>query len=166
MAILARIEHLLSKLKGQKPFDLSKYLSTSCIAYLDTTDRGEAIDALVATLHKAGKAHQPLLFNAAVRAREKKSSTALGDGIAIPHVKSKAYTEFFLAVGIVKNNYLHWDSAHQDPIHFVFLIGGPDDRPEEYLQLLSHLTTAVKGQEERDKLLLCTSPEEVFSILR
>ncbi len=165
LAILERIELLLSKIKKRKNFNLSDYLKPNCVVFLDATTRNDAVKTLTDSLYESSQIHERSLFTQALLARETLGSTAIGEGIAVPHTKSKLYNHFFLAIGITKGDGLVWDDKHPDPIHFVFLIGGPDNKPEEYLELLSHLTTAVKGKDERAALLSCTSCQEVIDRL-
>ena len=165
LAILARIEHFLNKLKKHKTFNLKDYLKSSCVVFLDAKNRNEAITSLVDSLYSASQIHERNLFTQAILARELQSSTAIGDGIAVPHTKSGLYNHFFLAVGIVQHDELKWDENHPEPIHFVFLIGGPDHKSEEYLAILSHLTAAVKGKIERTALLSCNDPHQIIDLL-
>lgn len=165
MAILGRIEHLLNKIKKRRAFELSNYLKPNCVVFLDEHSRNDAVKTLTDSLYESSQIHERALFTQALLARETQGSTAIGDGIAVPHTKNKLYNHFFLAIGIVKGNGLIWDEEHPDPIHFIFLIGGPDNKPEEYLELLSHLTTSVKGKDERAALLACATPQEVFDRL-
>lgn len=166
MATQGRIKKgLMERLKGHsKDFQLSKYLSVESVAFIDVKSSDEAIQSLVDRLYRNDIIHERALFAQSLQAREAQGSTAIGDGIAIPHARIAAYEDFFVAVGIVRHNDLKWDDQHFG-IHFIFLIGGPDNRPNEYLQILSHLTTAVKDEEKRAKLLSCQTPKDVHRYL-
>lgn len=153
---------MLERLKRKKTFKLSDYLSPECIVFLNSTDRHSAVDELVDRLYRNEKIHEKALFTQAVEQREGQGSTALGTGIAVPHAKSNAFEQFFVAVGILKGDTLWWDEKHPDPIHYVFLIGGPDNDPKTYLAILSHLTARVKNQEQRQVLLECDTPEQIL----
>ncbi len=155
---------LIERLKGHKDFQISDYLKPECIAFLEPKSVDDAIENLVDRLYRNGVIHERALFNQSLLAREAQSSTAIGDGIAIPHARISAYDKFFIAIGIVRTNDFSWDAEHGN-IHFVFLIGGPDNRPDEYLEILSHLTTAVKDDEKRSKLLSCQCPRDVIKHL-
>jgi PTS system nitrogen regulatory IIA component len=45
------------------------------------------------------------------------------------------------------------------------MIGGPDDKQTEYLQLLSRLTLVIKDEEKRKKILQSKSGEEMIALL-
>lgn len=156
---------IMERLKSHgKDFQISKYLSVDSIAFIEPKSSDEAIQSLVDRLYRNGIIHERALFTQSLLAREDQGSTAIGDGIAIPHARIAAYDEFFVAVGLIRSDNLKWDDKHAS-IHFVFLIGGPNNCPEGYLQILSHLTTAVKNKEERAKLLSCQTPKDVLRCL-
>ncbi len=156
---------IMDRLKSHsKDFQISKHLSIDSIAFIEPKSSDEAIKSLVDRLYRNGVIQEPALFTQSLLAREGQGSTAIGDGIAIPHARIAAYDEFFIAVGLVRSDSLKWDDEHE-AIHFVFLIGGPDNCPDDYLQIISHLTRAVKDKEERAKLLSCQTPKDVLRYL-
>lgn len=156
---------LIDRLINRKDFQITDYLSADGVAFLESTSSEDAINSLVDRLYRTEKIHERALFTKALLLREDQSSTAIGDGIAIPHARSDSFDHFFLAIGLVRSENLVWDASHSDPVRIIFLIGGPDNRPDEYLQILSHLTTAVKSTEERAALLACQTPQQVLSYL-
>lgn len=141
-----------------------KYLIPNAIVFLDTTDRDEVLHTLVDKLGKAKKIKDTNAFFEAILAREKIISTGIGMGVAIPHAKLSGYKNFFIAIGIQKTAGIPWNSLDGAPVRLVFLIGGPDNQQNEYLQILSSLTNAIKQEELRQKLLLTQTPEEVISL--
>jgi PTS system nitrogen regulatory IIA component len=44
------------------------------------------------------------------------------------------------------------------------MIGGPDDKQTEYLQILSALTIAIKDEERRKKMLTLNSPNSMIEL--
>ncbi|MEX2304713.1 MAG: PTS sugar transporter subunit IIA [Waddliaceae bacterium] len=46
------------------------------------------------------------------------------------------------------------------------MIGGPDDKQMEYLQILSSLTRAIKDEKRRKKLLTAKSAEDIIAIFK
>ena len=61
----------------------------------------------------------------------------------------------FLKTGV------EWNSLDGPAVRFIFLIGGPDDKQTEYLQILSNLTLAIKDETMRKKMLTAHSPENI-----
>ena len=105
------------------------------------------------------------LFYQAILERERIVSTGIGMGVAIPHAKLSGYPHFFIAIGIHYKG-IAWDSIDGLPVRLIFLIGGPDDKQTEYLQLLSHLTLAIKDEEVRKKMLQLSRPEDIIALFK
>ena len=142
---------------------ISDYLDPELVAFLDVGSRDEAIRHLVEKVYQAGKLQDKYSFYEAIIDREKIVSTGIGMGAAIPHAKLSSYDNFFIAIGILKKG-LDWNSLDGSPVRVIFLIGGPDDKQTEYLQILSKLTQMIKDDQIRKKLLTLSSPEELIEI--
>lgn len=140
------------------------YLDSRLISFLDEETRDGAIDALIALLDEEGRLLDRNVFRDAIFYREGLVSTGIGMGIAIPHAKLKSIQQFFIAIGIQQNKGIEWNALDKAPVRIIFMIGGPDDKQTEYLQILSMLTSAIKDVELRKKLLKATSTQEVFEI--
>lgn len=142
---------------------ISKYLNPDLIIFMDCTSRDEALQKLIDILEKKGKLKEKESFYQAITDREKIISTGIGMGVAIPHAKLPEYDDFFIAIGIIKTG-LQWDSLDGAPVRLIFLIGGPDDKQTEYLQILSCLTVALKDEERRKKMLTLNSEEAIIKL--
>ncbi len=143
---------------------ISDYLKSELICFLEEETRDEAIDALISLLEKQGRLPDSQVFRDAIFHREELVSTGIGMGIAIPHAKLKNISRFFIAVGIQKQKGIEWNSLDKAPVRIVFMIGGPDDKQTEYLQILSMLTSAIKDVDLRKKILKSSSAQEVFEL--
>lgn len=168
MAILGRTStfrlDLFRPLRKKEGTRISRTLDPALVAFLDADTRDEAIDALVELLAKAGKLPDKILFRNAIFQREKLVSTGIGMGIAVPHAKLKNFPEFFIAIGIQKKKGLDWNSLDMAPVRIIFMIGGPEDKQSEYLQILSQLTSAIRNVDLRKSLLKSQSPEQVIRL--
>jgi PTS system nitrogen regulatory IIA component len=142
----------------------SDYLDTRLISFLAAETRDEAIDAIIDLLDEGGKLPDKETFRKAIFQREAIVSTGIGMGVAVPHAKMPGLKEFFIAVGVQQKKGIEWNALDKAPVRIVFMIGGPDDRQSEYLQILSMLTSAIRDVELRKKLLKATSPNEVFEL--
>lgn len=144
---------------------ISRYLNSHLVAFLDSGTRDEALSALVDLAGAAGKIAYREEFLQALVGRENLVSTGIGMGVAIPHSKLAECNEFFIAIGIVKKG-VDWNSLDGAPVKIVFLIGGPDDKQTEYLQVLSALTVAIKDEERRKKMLTLNSKEAIIELFQ
>lgn len=142
---------------------ISKYLDPHLVVFLDVDSRDEAIKTMVQTIHDAGKLQDQTSFYEAIIEREKIVSTGIGMGAAIPHAKLTSYNDFFIAIGILRKG-LDWKALDGAPVRVIFLIGGPDDKQTEYLQILSSLTQAIKNEQIRKKMLTLNSPQDIIDL--
>jgi len=147
------MHNLVFYLKKGCQVKLLDHLDVRCIASLDVSTRDEAIEKLVDLLLEAKQIKDARHFYKAVLDREKIVSTGIGLGVAIPHAKLKEFDDFFIAIGIQKEKGLDWNSLDNNPVRLIFLIGGPEKRQTDYLQLLSKLTSALKEESLRKALI-------------
>ncbi len=143
--------------------NIASYLDAELVIFLDADTREETLNVLVDMLDAKGKLKDKEAFLEAVVAREKLVSTGIGMGVAIPHAKLSSYDDFFIAIGILKKG-VDWDSLDAAPVRIVFMIGGPDDKQTEYLQILSRLTFALKDEIRRKKMLQLSLQEEIVGL--
>lgn len=144
---------------------IAKYIDRRNVAFLDVETREEAIKKLVDLLESNRRLVDKEAFYQAVCEREKIVSTGIGMGVAIPHAKLSSYNDFFIGIGIFKKG-VNWDAIDGAPVRLVFLIGGPDDKQTEYLQILSGLTYAVKDEERRKKIMSLEYVDEILRLFR
>ncbi len=167
MAILARISpfaDFFRTFKKRETMRISDYLDSRIILFLDATSRDEAIDSLIDLLDSEGKLPDREAFRRAIFHREKLVSTGIGMGVAVPHAKLKEFSDFFIAIGIQKKKGLEWNALDKAPVRLIFMIGGPEDKQTEYLQILSLLTSAIRDVDLRKMLLNAQTSEEVVEL--
>lgn len=145
-----------------KKIKIADYLSSENVVFLEALTREEAIlkmvDNLKINIDKK-------VFYDAVILRENIVSTGVGMGVAIPHAKMNSLSDFFIAVGVQKNEGLNWDAIDKSLVNLIFLIGGPVQKQSEYLQILSHLTAIIKNEDLRKKIMKSTTQKEIVELL-
>ena len=132
------------------PLRINDYVTSSRIVFIDAADRQRAIDGLVDAAD--GAAGDMDAFREAVHEREQIVSTGIGLGVAVPHAKLPSISDFFVVIGILRHE-IDWDAIDQKPVRMVFLIGGPDDQQQVYLQILSKIVLVTKSPKLRERLL-------------
>jgi PTS system nitrogen regulatory IIA component len=70
---------------------------------------------------------------------------------------------FFIAIAISKKG-IDWNALDNAAVRLIFMIGGPEGKQTEYLQLLSSLTMAIKDEDIRKKLLTLNSKEAIIQL--
>ncbi len=140
-----------------------KYLNDKLVFFLDVASKDEALNQVVQSTIEGMRLPEGERFSKAIFDREKIVSTGIGMGVAIPHAKLTAYNNFFIAVAVLKSG-IDWNALDGAPVRLIFLIGGPDDKQTEYLQILSTLTSVVRDEELRKNLIGAGSGKEVLSL--
>ncbi|EFW38176.1 putative PTS system fructose-specific EIIABC component [Treponema phagedenis F0421] len=97
--------------------------------------------------------------------REELMSTAIGCGIAIPHVRLTSVTDLVMAVGISQKDIIDFEPIDSEPVRLIFMIAAATNQHAYYLQTLSFFSTKLKNAELRNKLLAAESPEIAYKVL-
>ena len=118
------------------------------------------IDLMVAS----GNIVDTAKYKAGVYAREKESTTGIGEGIAIPHAKSEGVKAPGIAAMIVRNG-VDFDSLDGEPVHVIFLIAAPDTKDNVHLEVLSKLSVLLMDDQFIDSLKKAQNKEEFLRII-
>lgn len=126
-------------------------------------NKSEAIDMLVDLQVKGGKIADKEAYKKGILAREEMSSTAVGDGIAIPHAKSTAVNAPSLAAMTVPGG-VDYEALDDEPSNLLFMIAAPNNG-DVHLEVLSRLMTILMDEDFRGKLLAAKSKDEFLTII-
>ena len=99
-----------------------------------------------------------------VRARERICSTAIGEGVAIPHGKLPGLKRVFIAFARSREG-VDFDAQDGTPTHLFFLLVAPEDSTSEHLSALARVSRLVKDPALRERLMTVQTPEEVVSLI-
>lgn len=125
--------------------------------------KSEAIDMLVELQVKGGKIADKEEYKKGILAREEKGSTAVGEGIAIPHAKSEAVKAPSLAAMTVPEG-VDYEALDDEPSNLLFMIAAPNDG-DVHLEVLSRLMTILMDEDFREKLLNAKDKDEFLKII-
>ena len=92
-------------------------------------------------------------------------STAIGRGIAIPHVRLSSVTDLVMAVGVCKTPVIDFQPIDDMPVSLLFMIAAAYNQHSYYLQTLSYFSAKLKKKELRDSLLNAATTDEVYKLL-
>lgn len=124
----------------------------------------ECIDILVDLMDKTGNLNDKEEYKKAILAREDLSTTGIGEGIAIPHGKTKAVKKASLAAAVCKDG-VDYDSLDGMPAELFFMIAVPDNSDNLHLEVLARLSTILMDEEFRKKLVNCTDKDEFLKLI-
>ena len=130
------------------------------IAELGECSREEAIAKLADAMEKGGFISNADSLATAAMDREGVLSTAMGEGLAFPHVRGVEGGGLTLALGVSKKGFV-WDSAGERA-KLVFFSVIPVAVSAFYLRLMAGLTETFSKKDNRDALLAAKSPAELW----
>lgn len=125
--------------------------------------KAEAIDMLVDLQVKGGNISDKEEYKKGILAREDKGSTAVGEGVAIPHAKSEAVKAPSLAAVTVPTG-VDYEALDDEPSNLLFMIAAPNDG-DVHLDVLSRLMTLIMDEDFRKKLLNAKNADEFLTII-
>ena len=125
--------------------------------------KSQAIDALVELHAAAGNLTDPSAYKAAILAREGQGTTAIGEGIAVPHAKSDSVAHAALAAMTVPGG-VDYDAPDGKPSSLLFMIAAPPDG-DVHLEILSRLMVMLMEPEFCDRLRGAKTAEEFIEII-
>ena len=96
--------------------------------------------------------------------REKLESTAIGGGLAIPHVRSDLVDDIKMVVAISKEG-IDFDAIDKNPVHFMVLIISPFAKANEYIAIIARFSRMVRNKKVVQKLLEVNSSQEAYQII-
>lgn len=128
------------------------------------SSKDEAIEKLVGLMAAQGNVADVEGYTAAVHAREAEGTTALGEGIAIPHAKTAAVTAPGLAACTLPAG-VDYDAPDDKPTDLMFLIAAPDTEANTHLEVLARLSALLMDQGFCAKLRAAATPEEFRRVI-
>ena len=96
--------------------------------------------------------------------REKLGSTAVGNGIAIPHANLTNIDKPHVFVSTLVNG-LDFNSTDDIPVDIIFLLIAPDNKGSEHLQALALISRLLRNVELTTKLRGCKNSESAFAVI-
>ena len=141
--------------------DLLKADAIALNASVSTKD--EAIDKMVALHAGAGNLNDAETYKGAILARESQSSTAIGEGIAVPHAKSDSVKVPGLAAITVPGG-VDYGAPDGMPSDILFMIAAPLDG-DLHLEILSRLMVMLMDPAFCAKLRAAKTPAEYLAII-
>jgi PTS system nitrogen regulatory IIA component len=102
---------------------------------------------------------------AALEERERLNSTALGDGVAIPHGKLPGIRRVFAAFGRSRQG-VDFQSLDGKPTHLFFLLVAPEDSAGAHLKALARISRLLKDPAFRGRLMGAPDARALWTIIR
>jgi PTS system fructose-specific IIC component len=134
------------------------------VLHLKAKTKEEVIEELADVLDRAGKLSDKQAFKQAIFAREAQSTTGIGEGIAIPHAKTKAVRVPAVAFGRSQAG-VDYKALDGKPSHLFFMIAAPEGANNTHLEALSRLSTLLMDASFRAKIENASTKEEIIQAI-
>ena len=131
---------------------------------LNTKSKLDVVDELVDLVNDSGNLNDKNEYKKAILAREKLGTTAIGEGVAIPHAKNKSVNKACLAAGVSKEG-IDYEAFDDSLSHLFFMIAAPDGANDTHLEVLSRLSTILMDESFRNDLMNSPSVDEFLDLI-
>lgn len=129
----------------------------------EVASKEDAINTLIDLHEKAGNLRDKAAYKEAILAREAQGSTAIGEGIAVPHAKSDAVKAPALSAITVPAG-VDYGAPDSKPSDILFMIAATEDG-DVHLEILSRLMVMLMDGEFVAKLKSAKRADEFLSII-
>ena len=130
---------------------------------LDISTKSDAINALVGLHAAAGNLKDKDAYKEAILAREEQGTTAIGDGIAVPHAKTSAVKAPALSAITVPGG-VDYGAPDGKPSDLLFMIAATEDG-DVHLEILSRLMVMLMDADFAAALRAAKTPQEFLDII-
>lgn len=104
--------------------------------------------------------HDRVLFIRGVLEREDVTTTAIGNGIAIPHARTPALHGCRLAVGVLPHG-VAWGASDGRPVHLALLIAARESDHAEHLRVMAALAMRLRRPGLAERIRHLTDREAI-----
>jgi len=146
---------------------IMEFLSKKAIVTdIKSTKKEDVIKELVDALIEGGevqKRYRSKIIDALME-RESLGSTAIGQGIAIPHAKADCIDKLVAAFGLSRKG-VDFDSLDGELAYIFFLLLAPQDSAGPHLKALARISRLLKDKYFRDTLRACADDKSVVKVI-
>ncbi|MCM8771310.1 MAG: PTS sugar transporter subunit IIA [Candidatus Omnitrophica bacterium] len=137
---------IITDIKATKKEDIIRELVDALInaGEIEKKDRNKIVELLIA--------------------RESLGSTAIGQGVAIPHAKADCIKKMVAGFGLSQKG-LDFDSLDGEPVHIFFLLLAPQDSAGPHLKALAKIARLLRDKYFRDNLKSCKDEKSIIKII-
>ena len=144
---------------------IQNIVSPDRILFLNYASKRDALLALADNLGNAPQVKNRQELASEILKREELMSTAIGRGIAIPHVRLSSVTDLVVSVGVSQCDVVDFQTLDDQPVRLLFMIAAAYNQHAYYLQTLSFFSAKLKNKDLRAALLVVKTPAEAYNLL-
>ena len=131
---------------------------------LRSTAKGDIIDELASHLASRHPGVDKAALVKVLNDREKLASTAIGEGVAIPHGKLDAVGRLVACVGRARQG-VDFESIDGQPTYIFFVLVAPENSTGVHLKALARISRLFKDPEFRARLMAAEGAGEMYKVI-
>jgi PTS system nitrogen regulatory IIA component len=144
---------------------LAHILSPERVVFFDFSSKREVLTALCENLAAAPQVKNSQELFTEIMKRDELMSTAIGRGIAIPHVRLSSVTDLVASVGVSGTDIVDFQTLDDEPVRLVIMIAAAYSQHAYYLQTLSFFSSRLKNPRLRYAIVNTREAAEVYRLL-
>ena len=152
--------------RPQPPPDGDEEETKAQLAKRRDREKHAVMEELAGVLARAPEIINPTKLLRDMEQRERNATTAIGGGVAIPHVRTLQARAFLMGFARAEGEGLHYGALDGEPVRLFFLMAAPPYDDRIYHQVHREVATILHDEDTVDALLAATDAQDVFNILR
>jgi PTS system nitrogen regulatory IIA component len=140
-------------------------ISPDRVLILDYSTKRDVLMALANNLANAPQVKNRQELVTEILKREELMTTAMGRGIAIPHVRLFSVTDLVVSVGISQTDIIDFLALDDEPVRLVLMVAAAHNQHAYYLQTISFFSARLKNSALKKDLLNVKTPDEAYALL-
>lgn len=145
--------------------NIKNILSPQRVVFLNRRTKRDALVELAENLATAPQVKDKKTLVSEILRREDLMSTAIGKGLAFPHVRLSCVTDLILSVGISQCDIMDFDAIDGQGVRLIFMMAADYNQHSYYLKTLSYLISKVKDDSFKRSILNAGTVEAAYNIL-
>ena len=133
----------------------------ACLADMQARTKKDALREMSEALQGSVEGLSSSVLLQELLEREKLGTTAMGDGIAIPHAKLESLDRLLASFALSRGG-IDFESVDGKPTHLFFMLVAPGKEGSAHLLTLARLSRLLMGEEFRARLREIQSTDELF----
>jgi PTS system fructose-specific IIC component len=129
-------------------------------------DKEHVLEELADLFDRSGLVVNRSKFLRDLTYRERKATTAVAPGIAIPHVRTMQVRAFVMGFARAPGEGIPFDSLDGEPTKLFFLLASPPYDDRTYLAVYKELAHLIQDEDSFAALHAARVPQDVFNVLR
>ncbi len=151
--------------QNDSEIQIKNILSPDRIVFINHSTKHDAIVQLSQVLATAPQIKNASELTSEILKREELMSTAIGKGIAIPHVRLSSVTDLVMAVGVCRKTISDYQTIDDTPVDLLFMIAAAYNQHSLYLKTISHFCGKLKQEGLHESIINAKDANEVFALL-